>query len=32
MAEIGLDLDQAPAYLSVAAVFYFDSENGMKLE
>lgn len=32
MGEIGLDLDKAPSYLSIAAVFYFDSENGMKLE
>lgn len=32
MGEIGLDLDNAPAYLALAGVFYFDSENGFSAE
>ena len=32
LAEIGLDLDQAPGYISAGAIFYFDSENGFSLE
>ncbi len=32
MAEIGLDLDKAPSYISFAGVFYFDSENGFSLQ
>lgn len=32
IAEVGLDLDQSPGYLSVGALMYFDSENGFSLE
>jgi len=32
IAELGLDLDHAESYIEVGAIFYFDSENGMKLE
>jgi hypothetical protein len=32
IAEIGLDLDQAPGYVSMGAVWYFDRENGFTLE
>jgi hypothetical protein len=31
IGEIGLDLDQAPGYVSVGAVWYFDRENGFSL-
>lgn len=32
IAEVGLDLDQSPGYLSLGALMYFDSENGFSLE
>jgi len=32
VGEIGLDLGQAPSYISVAAVFYYDHENKFNLE
>lgn len=32
IGEIGFDLDQAPGYLSVGAIMYFDGENGFTLE
>lgn len=32
LAEVGLDIDNAFDHVSVGAVFYFDAENGMKLE
>ncbi len=32
IAEVGIDLDKAPGYLNVGAIFYWDSETGMVLE
>lgn len=32
MAEIGVDLHQALSHVSIAAVLYFDEENGIKLK
>ena len=32
LAEIGIDLDNSPGYISVAGVFYFDQEQGFTLE
>lgn len=31
IGEIGLDLEQAPGYVSLGAIFYFDRENGFSL-
>ena len=32
LGEVGVDLDHALSHISVAAVFYYDGENGFKLE
>jgi hypothetical protein len=32
IAEVGVDLDKAPGFVSLGALFYFDHENGMVLE
>lgn len=32
LAEIGLNMDKAPGYISFAAVFYYDRENGFSIE
>jgi hypothetical protein len=32
IAEVGLDLDEAPGYLSVGAIMYFDGEEGFSLQ
>ena len=32
IAEIGLDLEKAPGYVSLGAVFYIDRENGFSLQ
>jgi hypothetical protein len=32
LAELGLDIDNAFDHVSIGAIFYFDAENGMKLE
>lgn len=30
LAEVGLDLNEAPAYFSIGAVWYFDKDNGFQ--
>jgi hypothetical protein len=32
MGEIGMDLHESPAYISLSALIYFDEENGLKFE
>jgi hypothetical protein len=32
MAEVGVNLDKADGYVSVAGVFYFDEQNGFELK
>jgi len=31
IGEVGIDLDEAPGYLSIGAILYFDGENGFSL-
>ena len=31
MAEVGVDIDNAPSYISGGAILYFDEENGIQL-
>ena len=32
LAEVGVDLNEAPSHVALAAVFYFDEENGPRLK